>query len=194
MIGDDLIVLLLLIGLPPGFPACQVTVDRRRQAKTAGNGEDLAGGVGGLVAGEIYDRRSDLLRQTHSPKGNMPQEQTAEFFRQVLFHRFRGGHAREHGIAPNMILCLMDGDQFGKIVDCRFACTVSNLRDIGDNAAYRGNVDNTPPAMFCHMLCSSLTCHKDASQIQINGIQKHIGVSMCKVQILAGIGCAEIID
>ena len=78
MIGDDLIVLLLLIGLPPGFPACQVTVDRRRQAKTAGNGENLAGGVGGLVAGEIYDRRSDLLRQTHSTQGDMLHKQISK--------------------------------------------------------------------------------------------------------------------
>ena len=73
MIEDNLIVLLLLIGLPPGFPACQVTVDRRRQAKTAGNGEDLAGGVGGLVAGEIYDRRSDLLRGVACVVRKLPQ-------------------------------------------------------------------------------------------------------------------------
>ena len=72
MIGDDLIVLLLLIGLPPGFPACQVTVDRRRQAKTAGNGEDLAGGVGRGVAGEVDYCFRNFLRQTDSTKRDMP--------------------------------------------------------------------------------------------------------------------------
>ena len=79
MIGGNLIVLLLLIGLPSGFPACQVTVDRRRQAKTAGHSNNLPRCVGRLFAGEIYDRRSDLLRQTHPPKGNLPQKKTAEF-------------------------------------------------------------------------------------------------------------------
>ena len=68
MIEDNLIVLLLLIGLPPGFPACQVAVDRGGQAEATGDGEDLAGGVGRGVAGEVDYCFRNFLRQTDSTK------------------------------------------------------------------------------------------------------------------------------
>ena len=74
MIRDNLIVLLLLIGLPPGFPACQVAIDRGGQAEATGDGENLAGGVGRGVAGKITDCFRNFLRQTDSTKGDMPQE------------------------------------------------------------------------------------------------------------------------
>ena len=42
---------------------CQVAVDRGGQAEATGDGENLAGGVGGLVAG---DRKSTRLNSSHA--------------------------------------------------------------------------------------------------------------------------------
>ena len=113
--------------------------------------------------------------QSHPAKGDMPQKQVPEFLCQVVLHCFCGSHPRQNRITTNFILCFMDCDQLGQIVDRRLAGSVSHLRDVRDNASYGGNVNDAAALLCCHMLCRSLTGHKDASQVQVDGIQKHRG-------------------
>ena len=133
-----------------------------------------------------------VISTQHDP--DVTQEQIAESLCQFLLHCFCGGHTRKYSITTNFILCFMDGDQLGKIIDCRFTCAVSNLRDIRDNATHRGNVDDTAALLCRHMLRRCLACHKDTSQIQIDGIQKDRRIGIGKIQILTGVGGAKIID
>ena len=56
-----------------------------------------------------------------------------------------------------------------------FGRQVAIYRGGQTEAAYRGNVDDAATLLCRHMLCCSLTGHKDASQVQVDGIQKHRG-------------------
>ena len=73
----------------------------------------------------------------------MPHEQTAEIIRQMLFNGFRCGHTGQDRVASDPVFCFMNGNQLAQIIDGGFSGTLSNLRNIGDNPAHRGNVDDT---------------------------------------------------
>ena len=59
----------------------------------------------------------------------------------------------------------LDSNELSQIVDCRLTGAVGNLGDIGHQTSHGGNIDDVAVLLLCHILCSSLACHKDASQV-----------------------------
>ena len=111
----------------------------------------------------------------------------------MLFHGFGGSHTGKDCVAPDVVFCLLYGDQLCQIIDGRLACTVGDLRNIRHKATNRGNVDDAA-TVLSHVFYCSLAGHKHASEIECDSVQKDLRIGICKIQILSGIGCSEIVD
>ena len=70
------------------FFSRQFSIQRRCKPKTARYAEDLPGGIGRFITGEVDNRSRNFLRQTDPVQRNMFQEQRTKIIAQVLFDSF----------------------------------------------------------------------------------------------------------
>ena len=57
----------------------------------------------------------------------MTKKKVAEIFGEMLFNGFCSRHSGKDGIATDMVLGLLDSNQFREVVDGSLAATVGNL-------------------------------------------------------------------
>ena len=112
-------------------------INRRCHAEAAGYRQDLSGGVGRFIGGEVHRRGGHLLGLPHAPQWNMTDEQLSEVVTELFLYRIGGGHAGQYGIAADAVFGLLYGNQPGQLVDGRFAGTVADLRNVGHLPSYR---------------------------------------------------------
>ena len=122
------------------------------------------------------------------------QEELTEFVIQRVLYGIGGGHTRKHRIATDVLTRLMHGDKLGQIVDGRLGCAIADLRNIRHGAANRGDVDDAAGFTLRHIFQRGLRRNEHGLEVDIHRVDELLRVGVLDVEILGGIGRAEIID
>ena len=80
-----------------------------------------------LITCKIQYSLRNVFRSSHPFDRRVLQEEILEILGQVLHNGVSCSHAREYGIAADVISGSLGGDQFSEIVDGSFAGTITDL-------------------------------------------------------------------
>ena len=101
----------------------------------------------------------------------------------MILHCIRRRHARQNSVAPYIVPCLLDCNQFSEIIDRRFAGSISNLRDIRHQSAYGRDINDAAASLCFHVFYGCLGSRKHAGQIGIDDMQEIFAVRMTDIHI-----------